>query len=229
MKTENLNSDQADVMGCKKGAAVKVLNLYAGIGGNRKLWTDCEVTAVEFDEKIANIYRELYPNDTVIVGDAHQYLLDHYSEFDFIWASPPCPTHSRMVRTNLPQGMKLEYPDMRLYQEIIILKTWFKGKYCVENVISYYDPLIPPTESSSHYFWTNFVFTKLPNEKRGIERQNMDFRQAKIGIDLSKWELTDIFKKKILNNCTEPEIGLHIFNCARNILVNRNEKQTQLF
>jgi len=28
----------------------KVLNLYAGIGGNRKLWTDVDVTAVEWDE-----------------------------------------------------------------------------------------------------------------------------------------------------------------------------------
>lgn len=74
---------------------MKILNLYAGIGGNRKLWGDeHDITAVEFDERIAAIYQDLYPNDTVIVGDAHQYLLDHYSEFDFIGASPPCPTHS---------------------------------------------------------------------------------------------------------------------------------------
>jgi len=32
---------------------MKVLNLYAGIGGNRKLWPDeCEVTAVENNEEI---------------------------------------------------------------------------------------------------------------------------------------------------------------------------------
>ena len=30
---------------------MKVLNLYAGIGGNRKLWEDVEVTAVEWDEQ----------------------------------------------------------------------------------------------------------------------------------------------------------------------------------
>ena len=34
---------------------MKVLNLYAGIGGNRKLWTNCEVTAVELDQKIAAV------------------------------------------------------------------------------------------------------------------------------------------------------------------------------
>src|SRR5680860_1285631 len=72
-----------------------VLNLYAGIGGNRKLWTDCDVTAVEWDEETAKVYQDYFPNDKVIVGDAHQYLLDHYKEFDFIWSSPPCPTHSR--------------------------------------------------------------------------------------------------------------------------------------
>jgi len=74
---------------------MKILNLYAGIGGNRKLWgNDLEITAVEWDASIAEIYKDLYPNDNVIVGDAHQYLLDHYSEYDFIWASPPFAIHS---------------------------------------------------------------------------------------------------------------------------------------
>lgn len=35
---------------------MKILNLYAGIGGNRALWENCEVTAVELDEKIADVY-----------------------------------------------------------------------------------------------------------------------------------------------------------------------------
>ena len=61
--------------------AVRVLNLYSGIGGNRKLWTNAEITAVEFREDIADVYKHYFPNDTVIVGDAHQYLLDHYKEF----------------------------------------------------------------------------------------------------------------------------------------------------
>lgn len=64
---------------------MKILNLYAGIGGNRKLWGDeHEITAVENDPNIAKIYQEFFPNDTVIVGDAHKYLLEHYKEFDFI-------------------------------------------------------------------------------------------------------------------------------------------------
>ena len=36
---------------------IKVLNLYAGIGGNRKLWKDVEVTAVEINEEIAGVYK----------------------------------------------------------------------------------------------------------------------------------------------------------------------------
>ena len=65
---------------------MKILNLYAGAGGNRKDWgNDHEITAIEYDENIANVYRELYPNDTVIVADAHQYLIDHFKEFDFIF------------------------------------------------------------------------------------------------------------------------------------------------
>jgi len=77
---------------------MKILNLYCGIGGNRKLWGDeHEITAVEHDPNIAKIYQDFFPNDKMIVGDAHQYLLDHYKEFDFIWSSPPCPSHKCQI------------------------------------------------------------------------------------------------------------------------------------
>ena len=134
---------------------MKILNLYAGIGGNRKLWQDVEVTAVELNPKIAKIYQDFFPKDKVTVADAHQYLLDHFKEFDFIWSSPPCPTHSRLNTMLNANGLN-HYPDMKLYEEIIFLKKWFYGKYCVENVISYYEPLIRPHQFGNHYFWANF-------------------------------------------------------------------------
>ena len=127
---------------------MKILNLYAGIGGNRKLWgNEHEITAVEHDAGIAKIYSDLFPNDTVVIGDAHEYLLKHYKEFDFIWSSPPCQTHSSF-RHNICvryRGTEAQYPDMTLYEEIVFLKHYATCKWVVENVKPYYGFLIEPT------------------------------------------------------------------------------------
>lgn len=192
---------------------MKVLNAYAGIGGNRKLWpADLEITAVELDPQIAKIYQDFWPNDKVIVTDAHQYILDHFHEFDFIWSSPPCPTHSRLNISfiNNPHH-SLKYPQMELYQEIIFLQQFFKGKYCIENVISYYKPLIKPQEVNNHYFWTNFNITKLPIKTRN-HNDGIKILTIRKGLDISKYSGID--KEKILRNCIEPELGKHIFDCA---------------
>ena len=140
---------------------MKILNLYACLGGNRYKWNevknDIEVTAVELDEEIAKLYQERFPGDKVIIADAHQYLLDHYKEYDFIWSSPPCPTHSRF-NVSMKNKRKMVYPDMALYQEIIFLKHYYKGKYCVENVIPFYETLIPAKKRNRHLYWTNFKY-----------------------------------------------------------------------
>ena len=197
---------------------MKILNLYAGIGGNRKLWTpngdEHEVTAVENNPEIAKIYQDFFPNDKVIVADAHQFLLEHYKEFDFIWSSPPCPTHSVMNFLHNEQsdkGIKMRFPDMKLYEEIIFLKHWFKGNWVIENVISYYDPLIKPYKCGTHYFWSNFYIDKLKTINRGI-KEDIKFVEKKLGFNLDKYK--GINKRKILNNCVEPKTGLHILNCA---------------
>ena len=118
---------------------MKILNLYACLGGNRYKWdevTDVEVTAVEWDEELAKLYQERFPNDKVIVADAHQYLLEHYQEFDLIWSSPPCPTHSRARYWGFgANGKKPIFPDMKLYEEIIFLQHHCKSKYVVEVII----------------------------------------------------------------------------------------------
>ena len=143
---------------------MRVLNLYAGLGGNRKLWKDVEVTAVEIMPDIAAVYQEFHPDDTVIVGDAHQYLLDHYKEFDFIWTSPPCPTHSRIRQCGVYAGRyEAKYPDMALYQEIIFLKHFAKCDWVAENVRPYYDMLVPGVERGRHLFWSNFTISPLFN------------------------------------------------------------------
>jgi len=195
---------------------MKVLNLYAGIGGNRKLWSnDNEYTAIEIDPKIAKIYKDFYPNDEVIITDAHEYLLKHFSEFDFIWSSPPCPSHSRLNFLNNAQyGMK-KYPDLKLYEEILFLKYWFKGKYCVENVISYYAPLVKPYEIDKHYFWSNFFIPPYSDTTtRGVihDKGNYEYRCKMLNIDISKY--TGINKIRLINNCVEPKLAKYIWNCA---------------
>lgn len=75
----------------------KVLNLYACLGGNRYKWTDCEVTAVELDPELARLYKERFPNDIVIVGDAHEYLLHNYKRFDIIFCFVPLRYWSDIV------------------------------------------------------------------------------------------------------------------------------------
>lgn len=203
---------------------IKILNLYSGIGGNRKLWYgDIDVTAVEFNEEIAKIYKDFFPNDKVIVTDAHQYLLEHYEEFDFIWASPPCPTHSRIRQFSaVARGQnKPLFPDMKLYEEIIFLMHNFEGKWVIENVKSYYEPLIKPQELASHYFWSNFNLGNKHIDTRG-HNATISKRQKIKGFDLSKYEGID--KQKILRNCVEPLTGLHIFNMAyKNRQVNLSE------
>jgi DNA (cytosine-5)-methyltransferase 1 len=194
---------------------MNILNLYAGIGGNRRLWgNEYNITAVEYDKNIANIYESFYPNDTMIIGDAHQYLLDHFSEYDFIWSSPPCPSHSRLRIVDVICGRsKPIYPDMKLYEEILFLSKYFKGKYCVENVISWYKPLIKPYQIGRHYYWANFAIPENKTRKNefiriGTIKEKMESK----GIDISMFK--GINKKRVLNNMVNSEDALTILNYA---------------
>lgn len=193
---------------------LKVLNLYAGIGGNRKLWTDVDVTAVEYNDEIAKIYQEYYPDDKVVVADAHQYLLDHYSEFDFIWSSPPCPSHSRI---NTDGNHKARFPEMQLYEEIIMLSNnWYNGLWVVENVIPYYKPLIyPKVELDRHYFWSNFHIPLLPGITKEKPIAYQTGTNGRYGFNLKGVSIKHD-KRQILRNLVNPEIGNHILNCALN-------------
>jgi len=197
---------------------LKVLNLYAGIGGNRKLWTNCEVTAVEYDQDIAFVYKELYPDDTVIVGDAHKYLEEHYKEFDFIWSSPPCQSHSSF-RHNICvrfRGTKAVYPDMKLWQEILFLKHHCKTIWVVENVKPYYKPLIEPTTIlARHLFWSNLEISQREFDKDKLRSAQIKDLQDKYSIDLTKYKLKN--KRQILRNCVDPDVGLHIFNALKEV------------
>ena len=205
-------------------------SLYACLGGNRYKWgDDHEITAVEWDTELARMYQERFPNDKVVVGDAHKYLLDHYNEYDFIWSSPPCPTHSRVRFANTKA--ERVYPEMSLYQEIIFLDTHFKGKYVVENVIPYYKPLIEAQKRGRHLYWANF---NLP--------QNLSDRKAKVGsgtnevsklcdfhdIDLSTYKGKQR-KDKVARNLVDYEAGKTILDMAIIVMDQEKLEQTKLF
>lgn len=193
----------------------KILNLYAGIGGNRKLWEGVDVIAIEWDKEIASIYQDFWPDDEVIVADAHQFLLENFQDYDFIWSSPPCPTHSRMRRW-MQVGYTVDpvYPDMKLYEEIVFLDSYFKGKYCVENVISYYKPLIKPQKVGRHYYWCNFLIKATrPKETRSVRDRTKEELMDIYGFDLTKYAVRG--KRKILRNCVDPDIGKIVLDSAR--------------
>ena len=197
---------------------MKILNLYAGIGGNRKLWTpngdDHEITAVELDPNIAKIYQDFFPKDQVIVADAHQYLLEHFKEYDFIWSSPPCPSHSRVRMWGWKNSDKVKkmYPDMKLYEEIIFLKNYYNGKYLIENVISYYPPLIEPQKIGRHYFWSNILIPNIEHKKSDINRGTRKSWEENIGLSL-RGHYVGQRTDRVLRNCVEPELGKHILDC----------------
>jgi len=208
---------------------MKILNLYAGIGGNRKLWGDeHEVWAVENDYDIAMAYKKLYPNDVILIEDAHQYLLDFYHNFDFIWSSPPCPSHSRM-RTSLIKSKPM-YPDMNLYEEIIFLNEFFKGNWVVENVIPYYKPLITPiAELDRHLFWSNRHIGKFDggrNYKGRVTDQTKEALAESHGIQLPEGTKN---QRKLLRNAVDPLLGLHVLEAVGQVNSGTVRANTELF
>lgn len=212
---------------------MKILNLYACLGGNRYKWgNEHEITAVEWDEELAKLYQQRFPKDKVVVADAHQYLLDHYKEYDFIWSSPPCPTHSRARFWSIgANGKSPIYPDMKLYQEILLLDYHFKGKYVVENVIPYYKPLLNPQKRGRHLYWCNF---KIPLD---LKDRTANVCQGKDELKrLCNFHEYDFYKykgkqrtDKIARNMVDFKAGKTILDAAINSINEENVKQTELF
>lgn len=208
----------------------KVLNLYAGIGGNRKLWEgDIKVTAVELNPDIAAVYSHYNPDDEVVVADAHEYLLENYSRFDFIWSSPPCPTHSDMRRVTVQSGQyPAVYPDLSLWQEITLLQHFApkSARWVVENVVPYYTPIVQPSfKLDRHCFWSNFYVPHRKFKYRGIALEKINTKHTVFDFNISKFKVRD--GRRLLRNLVNPEVGKHIFNCAMGSVI--KEEQLGLF
>ena len=199
---------------------MRILNLYAGIGGNRKLWPEnVSVVAVERDQAIAEVYQEQFPADEVFTEDAHEYLLHHYQDFDFIWSSPPCQSHSKMIRSG--RNRKPRYPDMKLYEEILFLQHNHKGLWVVENVVPYYAPLIHAEKRGRHLFWSNFYIPEFnpPEIKDFINQTNLAAKarlQDWLGIHYEQniYYEGNHCPAQILRNAVHPTVGRTIFEAA---------------
>tara|TARA_R100001163_G_scaffold8902_2_gene8652 strand:+ start:6584 stop:7201 length:618 start_codon:yes stop_codon:yes gene_type:complete len=205
---------------------MKILNLYSGIGGNRKLWGDKhKITSVEHSKEIANVYKSYFPNDIVVVGDAHKYLLNHYKEFDFIWSSPPCPTHSDIRRCGVhARQYEAKYPEMDLYQQIILLQNFapLSQKWVIENVRPYYTPLIKPTSIiNRHYFWSNFFIPNVNYNKSHNLHNDIVGSNEVYGFSVKNSKIKN--KRQVLRNLVNPLVGKHIFE-SRDL-----KAQTELF
>lgn len=190
---------------------MKILNLYAGIGGNRKKWPEKhEVTAVEQDQEVAQVYQDFFPNDNVVVADAHEYLLKHFREYDFIWSSPPCKSHSRMKNVAICKGqVDPEFPDFRLYEEVVLLQKHFNGDWVVENVEPYYEPFMKPQKAGRHTFWSNFSIPDGDFKQVG-DHPKLAELEEKYGVSLEEYEIGYDKKVEMLKNMVDPDLGLHV-------------------
>jgi len=210
---------------------IKVLNLYAGLGGNRKFWDNCEVTSVELDEKLWETYHQLYPNDCVVQGDAHEFLLEYHQDFDFIWSSPPCQSHSRMIRGG--KNRKPRYVDLKLYEEILFLQNDYDGLWVVENVVPWYSPLVPPSSKvGRHLFWSNFDFDakEVPQPNDFIKGTNVAASEALkdwLGIHYEGniYYGSNHCPAQVLRNCVHPLVGKSIFDRVTALMIEKDFKE----
>ena len=225
---------------------MKILNGYCGIGGNSRDWHGCDVTAVELDPKIANLYQRLNPDHHVITGDLGVYLLNHAHEFDFVWLSPPCPSHSRMILGG--KNRRPRYVDMALWQQILFLQYQFDGLFCVENVISYYEPLIAPTAHiGRHAIWANFhiepfisTIDMFSDESRVVPSFDEMIKATSMGHKQLWHDWLGIYfddviyydgnhcPNQILRNAVHPDIGKWVFDHALMAFMHNQPKQKEL-
>ena len=219
---------------------MKILNLFAGVGGNRALWgEEHDITSVEYDEEIAEIYGKRFPNDTIIVGDAYEYFINNFEKFKILWASPPCQSHSwntygLVGYAYKGKRRKVQLPDMRLFSLIYFCKHQFRGDWVVENVKMYYEPPIKPTcMRGRHYYWSN---VNIPNkQKQNGSFGNMGTYESKEfvekvandrGIDLTSLDsLNDYKRNQMLRNMILPEEGKFILDC----ILNKNKKNEFIY
>lgn len=206
---------------------MRILNLYAGIGGNAKLWRqtakqynqDIFITHVEINPLLCKELRLLFPDDVVLNIDANDYLEylaqnDMLNDYDIIWSSPPCQTHSRMNRINSKKYHKSSYIDPSYIQQIILLKYNYDGCYFVENVSPYYGVLFDGVQIGRHIIWSNIDVKDLSyniSNKKNLFDLTLEELQIEYGIKLTQNIYLDYpnshCPKQVYRNAVHPQLG----------------------
>jgi len=174
-----------------------------------------QITAVELDPSVAGAYAKMFPLDNVVKADAHSFLLNNFEDFDFIWSSPPCPTHSKAQILNCKgKGQSPKYIDCQLWQEIILLKTFYRGVFAVENVVTYYEPLVKPSfKQGRHYYWTSSADKPAyKKEEHAVLRLRKSVNELIEQYGLPKSILEDVKDiRRCLRRMLNPKQGLEVF------------------
>jgi len=217
-----------------------ICNAFGGVGANTHNWSrdKHDITHIEYNKEIARCNEQLHPEDTVVVEDAIIHLENNWDQYDYIWASPPCPSHSSIRKAGAKKGQyTAKMPDMDLYSVIVFLDEFFQGEFTVENVKPYYKRLdkqerekirnrqtvIPPaSETSRHLFWSSHEVPEVRLPTQNIHHGNHSDMTEWLGIpELNDYTFQSVEKRKVLRNCVHPKIG-------EAILKSKNVKQQKL-
>ena len=121
---------------------------------------------------------------------------------------------------------------MKLYEEILFLQHYFRtGKYVVENVIPYYEPLITAKKRGRHLYWTNFNLPSDLGDRRFAISQTKNELQELCKfheIDLTSYKGEQSLVK-IGRNLVDYEAGKTILDTAIGVVRSLNTEQPTLF
>lgn len=190
---------------------MNILNGYAGLGGNRLLWNNCKVTAIDNNIEILDQYHLNFPDDITIPVNAQEYLETNYNKFDFIWMSPPCKTLSKLNTWTRHKIIRM--PDYQLYEVIDFFRNHVDIPWVVENVKSAKHLVKYDFSVGRHCFWSNCIipskeFKSLKNFSKAKRSELVDY----LGLDYQG----NIYLNgnhdpcQVLRNCVHPKIGEYI-------------------
>jgi len=154
---------------------LKILDLFCGIGGVARGFHDYLqehrikylYVAIDIDKHVLKAHKALNPLSNVILRDAYSFSIDELRRYDFVWASPPCETHSI---AGIWTRKEKKSPDFRLYKLILTLHD-ANIPFVVENVKPYYNPPIKPTSKANrHRLWSNLSISPVNLRLTPFER-----------------------------------------------------------